>query len=146
METKTMETKTEKIVSVQENQRQYAGKVGTVFIHLIRFENDKDNKIWEYHSKKEICTEFKEGVSLTFDTDIQVNGNFTNYKIRPKQETNGNYTKKGETKDTGVITYLSCFSSACNFFASKLQASDTDVFTMAEDAFKKAVVKSSLNK
>lgn len=141
-----MEQRTEKITSVIQNQRQYPGKVGTIFIHHIRFENDKDNKIWEYHSQKETCENFKEGQVATFETNITVNGNFTNYKISPPKEQNGGKSysgKSGKTGDSGIITYLSCFSSACDFYAKKLQASEEDVFAMTETAFKKALEKST---
>ena len=137
--------KTAKIISVQENQKQYSGKGGPVFIHLIRFENDIENKIWEYHSSKEICEKFKEGEVATFDYEIKQNGNYTNYLIKPKAA-GGAGAKFKDTKDEGVITYLSCFSSACNFYAKKLQVSEDDVLDFAEKAFQKAVAKSTKNK
>ena len=140
-----METKTEKIIAVQENKRQFSGRTGPIFVHLIRFENDKENKLWEYHSANEVCDKFKEGETATFTTEIKQRGQYTDYTIKPGGQSTGRPFGGGggQKKDEGVITYLSCFSSACNFFATKVHASEEDLFSLAEKAFNKAMSKST---
>lgn len=137
-----METKTAKILSVQENQRNYTGKNGVTYIHLIKFEGDPNT--WEYHSLKNQCEKFKLNEIQTFDTDIQVNGQYTNYKIKPKQDAGG-YSGGGKAapKDQGIITYLSVFASSCNYHAQRTCTQD-DVFAMAERAFAAATSKTTL--
>lgn len=138
-----METITAKITYVHENQRQYSGKV-PMFIHKIRFENDKEKKVWDFHSPSEVCDKFKEGEVATFTTEIKQRGQYTDYNIRPAGQGTGKSFGGGmQKKDEGVITYLSCFSSACNFYANKLQASEEDLFALAEKAFKQAISKST---
>ena len=130
--------KTAKITSVQENQRNYQSQNGQVFIHLIQYEGD--DKTWEYHSKSNVCEKFKVGQVSDFDTDVKQNGTYTNYKIKPAQQNN---FPKGQNKDQGTITYLSVFSSCCNYFAQRSNGSE-DVFAMAEKAFNISVSKSTL--
>ena len=139
-----METKTAKITSVHENQRSYDYQGTKYFVHHIKFEGS-DNT-WNYDSKTQTCEKFKSGEVATFDTNVIEKNGFTNYKIKPKQDANGGGFKKGEPKDQGIITYLSVLSSASNFYASKPQATNAEVFEMAEQAFNKAIQKSTLNK
>lgn len=142
METKTV---TAKITSVQENAKQYSGKTGPIFIHKIRFEGDEKNMIWEHHSSSEVCDKFKEGEVATFETEIVVRGQYTDYKIKlPRQGNPYNGNPGKAAKDSAIITYLSCFSSACQFYQRKLQASESDVLEFAETAFKKAMEKKSI--
>lgn len=136
--------KTAKIISVQENQKQYSGRGGIIFVHLIRFENDIENKLWEYHSQTEKCEKFKEGQVQTFQTEIKQNGTYTNYLIKPASTGTGAGSGKGANKDSSIITYLSCLSSACQFYQRNLQASEKDVLNFAETAFKKAMEKKSI--
>jgi len=130
--------KTAKIISVQENQRNYQSQNGQVFIHLVEYEGDQT--IWEYHSKSAVCEKFKVGQMADFETDVKQNGQYTNYKIKPAQQNN---FSKAPMKDEGTITYLSVFSSCCNYFAQRSNTSE-DVFAMAEKAFNIAVSKSTL--
>lgn len=135
-----METK--KITSVQENQRQWDYHGTKYFDHWIKFEGSE--QVWVYSSKSDKCEKFKSGEEATFETKVQQRGQYTDYKIKPVQQ-NGAF-KKGEAKDSGIITYLSCFSSACNFYSSRLQSNSADVLNFTEEAFKKAMEKSTLNK
>lgn len=138
-----MET-TAKITSVQENQRSYNGKNGTIYIHFIKFEGDQENKTWEYHSQKTTCDKFKVGESATFITEVKVNGQYTNYKISPAKQDGFSGGKKGDPKDQGVITFLSLYSSTCNFYAQRGQVTIEDVLADTEKAFKKALEHSTL--
>lgn len=143
-----METKTEKITAVQENKRQFLGRTGTIFVHLIRFENDSENKVWEYHSSNEVCDKFKEGEKATFITEIKQRGQYTDYTIKPYQQGAGGggkpFSGSMQKRDEGLIVFQSCFSSACNFYARKLHATEEDVFALTEKAFNKAMLKSTL--
>lgn len=138
-----METKTAKITSVQENQRSYDYQGTKYFVHQIKFEGS--DKAWNYDSKSEKCEKFTVGEMANFETDVREKNGFTNYKIKPKEQFGGGF-KKSDPKDQGIITYLSCFSSSCNFFATKLQASQEDVFKMTDEAFNKAIQKSTITK
>lgn len=135
-----METKTAKILSVQENQRQWDYQGTKYFDHWIKFEGSE--QVWIYSSKSDKCDKFKVGETSTFDTDVKVNGSHTNYKIKPKQEANG-FGGKMQPKDQGIITYLSCFASACNYHAQRT-CTQQDVFEMTEKAFNTAMTKTTL--
>lgn len=137
-----METKTAKILSVLENQRQYTGQNGSVYIHFITFEGDQHNKAWEYHSTKAVCEKFKVGETTTFDIEIKVNGTYTNYKIKPKQEAGAGFSGRSP-KESGRITFLSCVSSASVYFAHTKPSSWSDVLEAAEEAYVRAMAKSS---
>ncbi len=139
-----METKKAKILSVQENQKSYNSKNGMAYVHFIKFEGDTDNRNWEYHSKKPTCDKFKSGQEASFEFGPVVNGNYTNYKIKPIQE-NGSQGYSGDnSKDQGIITYLSCLSSAANYHAQKGPNNWDDVMQAADQAFQKAFQKSTL--
>lgn len=139
-----METKTAKITSVQENQGNWNYQGTTYYKHLINFEGS--DHVWTYDSKSDKCEKFKVGQVQTFDTDIKQNGQYTNYKIKPAKEQNGQYTKK-ETKDQGIITWLSCFSSVCHLFAEKQGSNSVrfeDALSATDKAFERAMSKSTL--
>lgn len=138
-----METKTAKIISVQENQRQWNYQGTDYFDHWIKYEGS--DQVWVYGSKSATCEKFKVGETATFECEIKQSGNYTNYKIKPAQ-TNGAAGGgfKKENKDQGIITYLSCLSSACNFYSGRLQSDADDVLRFAEKAFTEAVKKSTL--
>lgn len=135
--------KTAKIISVQENVKQYPGKVGTVFIHKIRFEGDPENKIWEWHSSSEKCDKFKEGETTTFTTKINVRGQYTDYMIYPGgAKSFGGKKSFEEEKDHGVITFLSCLSSAATYYSQR-ESSWDDVLKATSEAYNKAILKST---
>lgn len=139
-----METKTAKITSVQENQRQFEYQGTKHYEHWVKYEGSEI--VHTYASKSEKCEKFKVGETATFDIDIKQNGSHTNYKIKPKSDGfGGGGGKKFEPKDSGIITYLSVFSSACNYHAQRT-CSQSDVFDMAEEAFKRAMSKTTLTK
>lgn len=133
-----METKTAKILSVQENQKSYDYQGTTYYVHLIKFEGSEHT--WKFDSKNTTCEKFKVGETATFDCDIKVNGQYTNYKIKPKQDP----FKKGEPKDQGIITYLSCLSSAANYFTNTKPSTWEDVMSAANKAYNEAMNKSTL--
>lgn len=138
-----MEPQKAKIVSVQENQRQWSYQGSDFFDHYIKIEGS--DQVWTYASKSPVCDKFKAGEEATFTTEIQERGQYKNYKIRPVQQaTNGYAGKKAEPKDSGIITFLSLYSSTCNFYAQRGQATIDQVLIDTEKAFKKAIEHSTL--
>lgn len=73
-----------------------------------------------------------------------VNGQYTNFKLVEKKP---EFKGKFEPKDQGVITMLSCISSACNAVAQSSKASDTTyILQMADSFYNAAMSKSTLPK
>lgn len=141
-----MET-TAKIVSVQENQRQWEYQGSQFFDHYIKYEGS--DQVWTYASKSPTCDKFKVGEQATFETLIKENGQYKNFKIKPVQPAgNGAYSggKKADPKDQGMITFLSLYSSTCNFYAQRGQATIDQVLTDTEKAYKKALEHSTIQK
>lgn len=139
-----METKKSKVTAIEENKRQYAGQNGTIHYHTITFEN---GDVGVYGGKSEKCTKFVIGQEADYTKEVKVNGAYTNCTIKPIQQNPSTHTAKPKypEKDTGIITYLSCLSSVCNYFQQR-NSDPKDVFAMAEEAFIKATEKSTLNK
>lgn len=134
-----METKTAKINSVQENQRQFEYQGAKYFEHWIKYEGS--DIVHTYASKTEKCEKFKVGEIATFDVEVRQNGPHTNYKIKPKQD---NPFKKSEPKDQGLITALSCISSAVQLHHRHSPNSAEGVIETANKFFEFAMSKSSL--
>ncbi|MFN7911023.1 MAG: hypothetical protein ACK5QC_04310 [Bacteroidota bacterium] len=139
-----METKKSKVKSVQQNAKNYAGKFGTVFIHKVTFENGDSG---EFHSKSETCEKFKEGQEYDYTIEKKENVHngqtYTNYYIKPVESNNGSGFKAAQ-KDEGVITALSCISSACNAVQHSSSFNNTAlILSMADEFFKYAISKSS---
>lgn len=134
-----METKTAKIISVQENQRQFEYQGTKYFEHWIKYEGS-DN-IHTYASKAEKCEKFKVGETATFDVEVRQNGPHTNYKIKPKTE---NPFKRSEPKDQGLITALSCISSAVQLHHRFAPTSAEEVISTATKFYEFAMSKSTL--
>jgi len=136
-----METKTAKITSVQENQGNWNYNGTTHFKHFIKFEGS--DTVWTYDSKSDKCEKFKVGETATFEIKTQQNGQYTNYKIKPVSQQNGQFAKGN--KDQGVITALSCLSSACNLHQQSSAILDPNsVLTTAEKFYQWATQKSTL--
>lgn len=133
-----METKQVKVLAVQENQRQWEWQGSKFFDHYVTIEGS-DN-VWTYASKADKCDKFKPGDTIEAQLDIRERNGNKYYNIKPTQS-NG-FVKK-DPKDSGIITYLSCFSSACNFYQQR-QATTQEVLQFAEDAYKAAINHSSL--
>lgn len=134
-----METKTAKITSVQENQRQFEYQGTKYYEHWIKYEGS--DILHTYASKTEKCEKFKVGETATFDVEVRQNGPHTNYKIKPKSDSP---FKKGEPKDQGLITALSCISSAVQLHHRFAPNSAESVIETANKFFEFAMSKSSL--
>ncbi len=135
-----METKKSKVTNVQEKTSSYNGNNGVVFYHKITFENGDTG---QYGSKSETCEKFTVGQEADYTIEKKENGQYVNYVIKPIQGAvnsfNGGSAKVN--KDSGIITYLSCLSSACLFYQRNLQATEKDVLEFTETAWKKAMEK-----
>lgn len=83
------------------------------------------------------------GKEVTYTKNV--NGQYTNFKLVEKKDFKGKY----ESKDQGVITMLSCISSACALYAEKGGSAGVrmkDVTDAAEMFFNIAMSKSTLPK
>jgi hypothetical protein len=73
-------THRKRVKLVKENARNYNGQKGTVYIHMITFDDDSTG---EHHSTKQQSEFFKQGLEVDFECEVKVNGQYTNYKIKP---------------------------------------------------------------
>jgi hypothetical protein len=117
---------TAKILTVLENQGSFAAKDGSGnwYKHGIIYEGS--SQMWELLNRTPTCTEFKVGEEASFTTETKVNGNFTNYKIRPVKtaapsggfkpgfKSGGGGFKPKEPKTERLIVIQSVFAALCN--------------------------------
>jgi len=144
------------VKSIRENTRNYAGKNGTLYIHMITLaepvnvEGD-DVLEFEYHSQTTKCEKFVAGQAAEFETEKRTNGQFTNYKIKPVQLKPAfagagfvpRPAGKFEPKNQEVITALSCASTAANFYQQR-EANPAAVIKFAEELYAWAQSKSKV--
>jgi hypothetical protein len=133
-----MQNKTAKVTSIKPDGNFGAGtQFGITYKHLIEFDNgDKGH----YNSKKEVQDRFVIGKESTYTIETKVNGQYTNYSIKPVDDKAG---FKKENKDQGVITALSCISSAVNLHARTSTSTAEDVLADADKFFKYAMSKTT---
>lgn len=147
---------TKTVKSVRENVRNFTGKNGTTYIHMITLDTPTTIEgvevlEGEYHSLKPTCESFTAGKEAQFETEKRVSpdGKYTNYKFKPVKANPafggnaGGGFKKADPKDQGTITALSCASTAANFYQQR-QATEEQVLAMAEKLFQWAKSKSSI--
>lgn len=79
------------------------------------------------------------GKEVTYTSETK--GNFTNFKVVEEKPVFGG--GKVEPKQQGVITYLSCASTAANFYAQRSNGSEEQVLAFAEKLFNAAMSKKS---
>lgn len=128
--------KTVKVTAVKENAREYDGKSGHLHVHAITLEDSPHT--WEYHSIDPKCKHFQVGQSANVELTESQKGQYTNYKIAPVREPKdgGSY----QSKDSGIITWLSCFSSVCTAYAQSHEVKDfTTLMDKADSAFVRAM-------
>ena len=77
------------------------------------------------------------GKEVTYTSEMK--GNFTNFKI--VEENPFFRGSKVEPKQQGVITYLSCASTAANFYAQRSNGSEEAILAFAEKLFNAAMAK-----
>lgn len=144
---------TKQVKSVRENVRNFAGKNGTTYIHMITLESPVTIEgaeviEGEYHSTKATCENFTAGKEATFETEKRVSpdGKYTNYKFKPVKAagfSGFSAGKKADPKDQGTITALSCASTAANYYQQR-QSTPEQVIEFAEKLFQWATSKSTL--
>ncbi len=81
-----------RVKEVFQNAKNFSGQKGTIYIHKITFE---DGSSGEYHSQKDTCTKFTAGNEAEFECEVKVNGQYTNYKIKPVDANGGNFRGGG---------------------------------------------------
>lgn len=79
------------------------------------------------------------GKEVTYTSETK--GNFTNFKIVEEKPVFGG--GKVDPKQQGVITYLSCASTAANFYAQRSNGSEEAILAFAEKLFNAAMAKKS---
>jgi hypothetical protein len=143
---------TKLINKIAENVRNYQGKNGTTYIHTVSLKDPIDVEgasvvDFEYHALTATCEKFVAGQEATFDVEKRVNGQYTNYKIKPIQVQKpafagaAPFAKKYESKNQEVITALSCASTSANFYQQR-QATEEQVIVLADKLYNWAMSKS----
>lgn len=92
-----METKTAKIVSVQENQRQWEWQGTKFFDHYVKIEGS--DQVWTYASKSDKCDKIKAGETIEVQMEIQERNGNKYYKIKPSQNGQSNGYSGGKKAD-----------------------------------------------
>jgi hypothetical protein len=116
---------TAKILNILENQSSFAAKDGSGLWHKHGIIYEGSSQMWELLNRTPTCTEFKVGEEASFTTETKVNGNFTNYKIRPKSaapsggfkpgfKSGGGGFKQADPNKERRIVLESIFQSICN--------------------------------
>lgn len=82
-----------------------SGTSGLYYIFDITMDNG-DKGV--YFSKSETQDTFKEGVEIDYTIETKVNGNFTNYSIKPVRSANGFVPGKGNPAYEHKRTALKC--------------------------------------
>lgn len=78
------------------------------------------------------------GKEVTYTSETK--GNFTNFKLLEEKPAFGGGAKV-DPKQQGVITFLSCASTAANFYAQRSNGSEEQVIAFAEKLFNAAMAK-----
>jgi len=115
---------TKKVQGIRENaKKSYTFSGATYFVHEIKLVEPVDAQgdmvaEFEYHSKKDKVDKFVVGEEATFTVEKRVNGNYTNYKIKPsetmKKAFSGGGFSKGVPKDDSVIAAQSILGYVLN--------------------------------
>lgn len=129
-----------KVISVKPDGNFGAGtQYGITYKHLIEFDNgDKGH----YNSKKEHQDKFVVGQESSYTIETKTSGpegQYTNTFIKPENT----FNKPKDNKDQGIITALSCISSAVNLHARTSTSSAEDVMRDAEKFFNYAMSKTT---
>ena len=123
-----MENKKSKVTAVQENVRQYAGQNGTIYYHTIKFENGDSG---QYGSKSQTCEKFITGQEAEYTIEAKVNGQYTNYTIKPVATSSFFGGGAKSAKDDSLIVAQTCLKAAVDFNSNNPAATPQGV---TEDA------------
>jgi hypothetical protein len=129
--TKPMETKTSKVTKVTQNTRNYASKFGTMYVHVIEFENGDKG---DYSSQKQICEKFTEGNEASYTIETKVNGQYTNVIVKPAQSFVPNQKKFGSSGSEESFALSYAKDLGCARIEKGIQAVSAD--TVIADAEK----------
>jgi hypothetical protein len=135
--------KTATVTNIQENVSQFDWQGKKYHKHTITFDNGDKG---EYTSVSPTCDKFKVMEQTTYTIETKTNGQYTNVVIKPVQAAGSGGFKKSEPKDQGIITALSCLSSASNLYTQTMGNSPDNVIKAAEIFYQWAISKSTLNK
>lgn len=86
-------------------KKAHSGNNGLFYIFEITFDNG-DSGV--YFSKTETQDTFKEGIETDYTIEKKVNGNYTNYSIKPLKSGNGFVPGKGNPAYEHKRTALKC--------------------------------------
>ena len=87
-------------------KKAFSGKNGLAYIFEITFDNGDSG---QFFNSKETQDTFKEGQEIEYTIETKVNGNYTNYSIKPvKAQGNGFVPGKGNPSYEHKRTALKC--------------------------------------
>ena len=132
--------KKSKITKVTPNGS-FESKFGKMYKFEVHFEN---GEYGDANCKAENQTTWVVGQEVSYTLTPNANPQF-NGKLKKEEEGGGNGEGgKYQSKDSGVITMLSCISSACTAVSQGAKATDTAyIMTMANSFFDLAMSKKS---
>lgn len=114
---------TKKVQGIRENaKKSYTYKDATYYVHEIKLAEPVDVQgdmvaEFDYHSTKEKVDKFVVNQEATFTVDKKVNGNYTNYRIKPSETMKkpfGGAGFKAAPKDDSVIAAQSILGYVLN--------------------------------
>jgi len=130
-----METKKSVVTAIQENVRQYTGQNGVTYYHTISFANGDTG---QYGSKSAKCEKFTINKEADYTIETKVNGSYTNYVIKPAQQTGVKFGS--QPKNEKLIVAQSCIGYATQLYMGKQTDTET-VLEVAEKFYKWALEK-----
>lgn len=123
-----METK-KSVVRSAIFKKAFSGTKGLAYIFEITFDNGDTG---QFFSNTETQDTFKEGADIEYTIEKKVNGNYTNYSIRPIKNGNGFVPGKGNPSYEHKRVALKCAVDLCA--ADKIEKKD--IATFAESFMK----------
>ena len=130
-----METKKAKVTQVVPNSRSFNSQFGTMYVHLVSFDNGDAG---EYNSKSQTCDKFTEGVDTDYTIEVKVNGNFKNTIIKPvKVDTFSGGSKFGGKSSGSIESFALSYSKdlAVALITSKQENVSVDRIILNAEVF-----------
>lgn len=91
-------------------KKAFSGKNGLAYIFEITFDNGDTG---QFFNNTETQDTFKEGVEIEYTIEKKVNGNYTNYSIKPAKAMNGFVPGKGNPSYEHKRVALKCAVDLC---------------------------------
>jgi hypothetical protein len=117
-----METK-KSVVRSAIFKKAFSGKNGLAYIFEITFDNGDTG---QFFNNAETQDTFKEGVEIDYTIEKKVNGNYTNYSVKPVKNGNGFVPGKGNPSYEHKRVALKCAVDLCA--ADKIEKKDIAMF------------------